>query len=477
MVYLRGDSNANTNNKQRYNIFENFLKSMKLNNVSIPHKTYHHFVGDGLYDSNIDVVLHSTNAAVERNETVICKLENPLVDSHHDIILSTFTLPVENVQSIDDNLETAPRVENKRVKIIWQDDRIADYQTEIGAKLSSLRNMWSSPSKTSFSILLDLSSSVLSQAALSTNKHVKLGVEKPARKTPIPREVRLAQSALKKAQKQLRKALKNGNIEFLESTKLAVAQARGECKRLTRNLNNKEDIKRDNTLFSILSSNPKSAYSSIKASKRGPSCQVPYITVGNKTYSGDQVPDGLFDSIRNLKSQDKETLHSSPSFLSYSQDYHNIMKLSENNRLLPNISVDTSNKLLLKMKPHVADFSSITPLHYINAGSDGSLHFNFFLNDVNFTSAEELNVVYALLLHKGHGKLKTFDRSYRTISTCPFLANALDLYLNDLYIADWDSIQAPTQYQGSGSSHELAAILVTEVIQHYKAPSSLDALS
>ena len=162
MVYLRGDSNANTNNKQRYNIFENFLKSMKLNNVSIPHKTYHHFVGDGLYDSNIDVVLHSTNAAVERIETVICKLENPLVDSHHDIILSTFTLPVENVQSIDDNLETAPRVENKRVKIIWQDDRIADYQTEIGAKLSSLRNMWSSPSKTSFSILLDHSSSVLS---------------------------------------------------------------------------------------------------------------------------------------------------------------------------------------------------------------------------------------------------------------------------------------------------------------------------
>ena len=125
------------------------------------------------------------------------------------------------------------------------------------------------------------------------------------------------------------------------------------------------------------------------------------------------------------------------------------------------------------MKPHVADFCSITPLHYINAGSDGFLHFNFLLNtvinDVNLTSAEELNVVYALLLHKGHGKLKTVDRSYRTISTCPFLAKALDLYLHELYIADWDTLQAPTQYQGSGSSHELAAILVTEVIQHSKA--------
>ena len=46
------------------------------------------------------------------------------------------------------------------------------------------------------------------------------------------------------------------------------------------------------------------------------------------------------------------------------------------------------------------------------------------------------------------------------------MAKAIDLYLRDLYHHHWDSCQADTQYQGHGSNHELAALLVTEVIQH-----------
>ena len=56
--------------------------------------------------------------------------------------------------------------------------------------------------------------------------------------------------------------------------------------------------------------------------------------------------------------------------------------------------------------------------------------------------------------------------SYRTISSCPFLAKSLDLYIRDLHLDKWNECQASTQYQGSGSSHELASLLVTEVIQH-----------
>ena len=87
------------------------------------------------------------------------------------------------------------------------------------------------------------------------------------------------------------------------------------------------------------------------------------------------------------------------------------------------------------------------------------------ISDVNNCSAEELNLAYGIILYKGHRKLKTSDRSYRTISTCPFLAKCLDLYLRDLYLDQWNALQADTQYQGSGSSHELASLLVTEVIQ------------
>ena len=110
---------------------------------------------------------------------------------------------------------------------------------------------------------------------------------------------------------------------------------------------------------------------------------------------------------------------------------------------LPEISVKKSDEILLKMKSSVIDFFNITPLHYLNAGDEGLKHFNFLLNvvisDVNNASVKELNTVYALLLHKGHSKLKTSDRSYRKISTCPFLAKGLDMYIKELHLSKWNS--------------------------------------
>ena len=97
---------------------------------------------------------------------------------------------------------------------------------------------------------------------------------------------------------------------------------------------------------------------------------------------------------------------------------------------------------------------------------------NLIIKDVNHATSKDLNLVYALLLYKGHGKLKTSDRSYRTISTCSLLAKALDCYIHDLYIDSWSQQQAPTQYQGRGSSHELAALLLTEVIAASKKSKS-----
>ena len=46
------------------------------------------------------------------------------------------------------------------------------------------------------------------------------------------------------------------------------------------------------------------------------------------------------------------------------------------------------------------------------------------------------------------------------------LAKSVDCYFRDLYLDKWSDCQAATQYQGTGSSHELASLLVTEVIQH-----------
>ena len=63
---------------------------------------------------------------------------------------------------------------------------------------------------------------------------------------------------------------------------------------------------------------------------------------------------------------------------------------------------------------------------------------NRIINDINSSSVTELNTAYALFLHKGHGKERTSDRSYRTISTCPVVAKGLDMFLHDLFIDDWN---------------------------------------
>ena len=472
-IYLRGDSNVNPNNRDRAIIFSDFLTNLNLLSVPIPHKTYHHFVGEGLYDSNIDVLLHSKNVEPEHLDTVICKFDNQLVESHHDIILSTVTLPVK-VPVKNEDLKVAPKVENNRVKLYWKDDKIQEYQTLLSKKLAALRETWSAPfSKSSLSLLLELTSSVMREAAISSNNHVKLAINKPSKKTILPPHIRHAQSSVHAALKKLKEFGSNNEGNLANIAKQRLTEARNKYKKLSRNFHHAEDLKRDTKLFSILSSNPSSVYRAIKSSKTAFTGQIPYLTVGETNYPSHLVHDGFYDSISRLKTKDQEALEASHSYMSFVEDYQYVLKLCKDKKTIPELSLDDACRILFKMKPHVSDYYSITPLHFINAGVQGLIHFHFLLNhvirDVNLATVEELNVAYALLLHKGHGKVKTSDSSYRTISTCPFISKALDMYIQELFISKWFLLQAPTQYQGMGSSHELAALLLTEVVQQSKA--------
>ena len=44
--------------------------------------------------------------------------------------------------------------------------------------------------------------------------------------------------------------------------------------------------------------------------------------------------------------------------------------------------------------------------------------------------------------------------------------------MREIYIEKWNQLQADSQYQGEGSSHELASLLITEAVQHSKYVSS-----
>ena len=58
-IFIRGDCNVNSKNTVRCNLLDHFLLKHNLLRVEISHKTYHHFVGNGLFDSNLDVLVYS----------------------------------------------------------------------------------------------------------------------------------------------------------------------------------------------------------------------------------------------------------------------------------------------------------------------------------------------------------------------------------------------------------------------------------
>ena len=95
----------------------------------------------------------------------------------------------------------------------------------------------------------------------------------------------------------------------------------------------------------------------------------------------------------------------------------------------------------MSLSPEVSGIFSLTPHHFINAWLAGQEHFhrllNLIISDINLSTLEELNAVFAVILYKGHGKDRTSERSYRTISTCTVLAKALDSYIGDLYSGGW----------------------------------------
>ena len=123
--------------------------------------------------------------------------------------------------------------------------------------------------------------------------------------------------------------------------------------------------------------------------------------------------------------------------------------------------------ILKRIRYHVY---STTVSHLLHEVDIDAIHFYSLLNelivDVRNTTIDEVNTVHAVILFKGHMKDKTLGSSYRTISTCPIVAEGLDMYLRDLNIGLWNDDQAPTQFLGEGRSHELAALLLTEVSQH-----------
>ena len=402
---------------------------------------------------------------------MICKFSQPLINSHHDAIISSFSIPTQPEPDAPADLVDAPKVANTRIKITWNSEGIREYEALVSENLRRLRETWCNPdSPASMSVLLATTYCILSDAAQATNHSIDLGAPVKQKPRHHPAVVS-SQRKLLTAHKALRQlsSTPNPDPEAVLSAKKTLSEARSNHRHVIRQEQMFDEINRDKHLNSILSRNSSSLFKNIRKSKSENNGDINKLHVNEREYSGEIVPDGFFDSLSSLKAPDMASIHSTQEFQNTLLDYENILKICRKGEKIPAISAKQSTEILLSLRSEVNDYYSITANHFIHAGRSGFEHFHFLLSslamNVNLATLEELNTVWACILHKGHKKDKESDRSYRTISTCPLLAKSLDTYIGILYRAGWHEVQAKTQFQGSGSSHDLASLLLTETIQ------------
>ena len=112
--------NPSIKNSFRYPLLSNLINKYQLKRTKSFHPTYHHSTGlNGEFDSDLDVLLYSDRHDVcEALKEQICRNLHPLVNSHHDILMSMIPLPfvvTDTKEALSDY--KAPLMINNRVKI------------------------------------------------------------------------------------------------------------------------------------------------------------------------------------------------------------------------------------------------------------------------------------------------------------------------------------------------------------------------
>ena len=476
LIFVRGDANASLiqRGNKRDDLFRYFVEENKFSPLPLNHQTYHHFLNNGQSDSNIDIIMYPKvtsdgllSSTTESLIKILCGKTNALVDSSHDVLITSLLLPPQPLPDVSPANILAPKVKHSKYKVLWSEEGILEYQNLLSRTLPSLQSDYCDVSEPEMaSVLFQVTNHILNEAAKSTNKCIELGKAPRAKKPFIPSEIK---EALKSKENALKKL---NNIEASTATEKQLAtdeykSAKSVHQKLVRKHNISQEVDRDNDLLSLLSKQPKEIFKSFRNAKAGQASKVKTLHVGNKTYTEDNVADGFYDSISELKSISEIT---ATSFERFAEDHRHIVEICKSGAKVPEITLVKAEALLKKIRPGVSDIFSITAAHYLHGGDTTLKHFQFLINtvlkNIELSSIDELNRAHAVILHKGHKKDKSLASSYRTIASCPFISKAVDIYLGELSKEDWDACQASTQFQGSGMSHEFASLLLTTAIQN-----------
>ena len=229
---------------------------------------------------------------------------------------------------------------NTKHRILWSDTGIQSYRDLLGPTLLSLSENWSDPqSSVSFSVLLQSNNSALTAAAKASNKVTDLSKPMKPKISSIPLEVSAAAKEISDFHQTLQKVnLDPLSSNFMKSSaKLDFSNSRTKHRRLWR--------RHQASLAAISSSktddiltNPSKAFNHLRSMKSPQLSKISELKVGNETFVGDDVADGLFTNINALKTMKPETKNCKECE-TIKFDYDLIKQISQAGQQIPDLEI------------------------------------------------------------------------------------------------------------------------------------------
>ena len=168
------------------------------------HPTYHHFTGDGARDSQLDILISTLNST-ESLVSVVCRNDNPIIQSAPDIILSSFS--AQPAPHTHEAVPKALRVSKWIYWVLWHQYGIPSYCSILATSLPSLFTSMANPtSADDTSDLLSLTNQAVTQAAKKSFKVIDLSRPPQPWKPKSDPDVKYLSHQITKLSVALRKA-------------------------------------------------------------------------------------------------------------------------------------------------------------------------------------------------------------------------------------------------------------------------------
>ena len=369
-IIIGADTNCSTKSSSRRQLaWGNFCTKHNLTILAPLFPTFHHH--NGLSNSSIDVFA-ATDTLKLQVTGQYCTLDTPLNLSSHDPVYNSVCVP--NNAATQESKFSNTYTDFNRQKVVWNSDKMSDYQQLADQALYEATNFWKTPE--SIPLLSTLISSLLVKCATmvfktsSSNTALKLA-NKPSKK------VRQAQAALRRSFNAWKAEGKPGCSA--NPVRQRYREARGLLQRLLRHESNLSSIKQNNYLMHLNKFNKSKIFAALKKD-RGvfSNTMTPVLHTPVGTFLGDDVLEGLASDTEHLgKSNEGNSSFDQGFYKLCKLDNLYIFEFSNNNPVrIPLMTMSHLNKILHeKMKSGKAcDVYQLTVEHLRNCGDKAKTH-------------------------------------------------------------------------------------------------------